>query len=159
MFDQWIPNFLLLNTNRNISTTYIISNNTLNLISSMHLGFCILPVSNSLNSESFELHLLDIHILKIRKYRHGGKLYNMHHFRYLQLDMQTYYSLKNNFYRKNRQEEVKVEEDIGSRNSLITFRRGTGEFKMSSRTLSRSLGINLVKQIPRSLNIEIDRDS
>ena len=49
-FDEQIPNFLILNSNRNICMIYVISNNILNLISSMHLGFCILPVSNSINS-------------------------------------------------------------------------------------------------------------
>ena len=72
-----VLNLYLILKNRKNAFTYIISNDINTLICAMRCGFCLIPVVNSPNSESFELHILELYILKIRKHKNFSKLYNI----------------------------------------------------------------------------------
>ena len=119
-FDSWIPNLIMLKSNRKNSMTYLASNNIINLVTALHLGFCMLPVVNSVNSESFELHLLEMYIIKIRTHKMCAKMYNIHDFKFAQLNPNSF-----KFYQELCAKHEENEEDKGQ--NELRRNLGSGE--------------------------------
>ena len=124
-FDEWIPNLFLLLSNRKKQKIFLFSNNSTRLIASQNLGFCILPVVNSIQSRSFELQLLEKFIINMRN-NEDGRLMNMQYFNYLTYSPKVYKIIKN---MPHAPDEEKAE--VVRMESNMTFRKGTGNFNSS----------------------------
>jgi hypothetical protein len=52
--------------NRKKPQCYMVTNNILEMIFASHIGFCVIPVVNSAESEPFEMYLIEKLIIKLR---------------------------------------------------------------------------------------------
>ena len=163
-FDDWVSNLLVLLNNRKKELIYVMTNNLLKLVTAQHLGFCILPVTNSTSSRPFELKLLEKFIINLKNNK-NARVFNLNDFNFLNLNSKTFQIIQN-------MPEVKIIEQelenmVNEENSVITFRKGTGKFifddekkefqlvaSLSYDNKSNEISSNVIHQYSKSHNLE-----